>query len=155
MKKADIEVLQSHMQYEYPHLNSGGCGLFAYIMTTIIPCKVLCLARPERISAEKIDITRELHKGGNTSKNSSFPHVIVKYRNMYFDGHRFIKVDFFGNVQDGRYQGYKVVQTMTKCEISCAILEGNWNDTFYDQWDMNRWDALQELKSFISKTISK
>lgn len=151
MNREEIQELHNHFKTTFPHLNSGGCGMFAYAFVSLVGGKVLAL--DTRPSLDQKEIEKAL-SGEMSGSYLSFQHCVVKYQDMILDGHQFIKVEgkkFTYEIGGKEYKS-RLHTELNKAEILCCAVEGSWNPVFANQFDTNLHGVavmLEEIRNIL------
>lgn len=154
--KKQIEKIHEVFLYEFPEINLGGCGLFAYIMARNVEgLRIFCVDTTSFLDPNRKKLTKSrknlLNNTGNWAADASASHIILKYEDIYFDSHGFIGVDDNNEIAVCNHipaiLGRKVTSEYTKAEIACAVLEGNWNSVFFESMNCCSDDVIHVMNS--------
>lgn len=140
MRKSEIQELQGYLREEYPYLNQGGCGVFAYWFISRFGGKAIRLKTNKFLDKKTVKKSLKSNNGG---ENLAGYHFVVSFRNMLFDGHGFSKRegDFI------RYNEkllYPVMEYSKQDMLTAVVEDSSWNESFMGD-HKSRLHALHEF----------
>ena len=149
-----VQEINKQIRVEIPNINSGGCGVFALLMSKKLvelgfkPSIGIMLSKWGENSVE--DKKRVINNVKNNQKvqayekrETSFAHCCVMVEGLTFDG-KFLNDDF-----KDQWGSYPIAGEYTIEEMEVALKVGSWNDTY------SRRRSNPTLRKVIRKSVKQ
>lgn len=139
LNEKQLEAMSEWFEANMPMINSGGCGIFAYLFVERFGGRIWRVDPPEIYERDLYNRGLEqicTNCNGNSSMSAS--HFIVEQDGVFFDAINRFEVEGEGEEAIGqtvdfncKTDYYVISCEYTRAQMLTAVIEGGWNPHFY------------------------